>query len=116
MRAFAIEKIASLLPSFNGEKKIARLTEDAKRGEAMESIVNTRAYQTSIGQLLIDKRNAGMKELRARVKTVDPERNNGRLEIIDEIEREIDNRIERGRDAKLKLKKIKEEENARRTN
>lgn len=118
MGYFKASKLGALLDSFKGAKTTEHLNKAVSIGLQWQRLVNDRFYDVTMGSLLEKKEADAMTLLRSRnrQKQISDERLNGRLEILDEIREEIEQKIRTGQEAQIVLGKQKEEgsKNARR--
>lgn len=118
MGYFKVSKLGALLDSFKGAKTTEHLNKAVSIGLQWQRLVNDRFYDVTMGSLLEKKEAEAMTLLRSRnrQKQISDERLNGRLEILDEIREEIEQKIRTGQEAQIVLGKQKEEgsKNARR--
>ncbi len=115
MPGWNIGKLGSLLSSMKPGKKREVLQKAISIGLQWQRMVNDRYYEVTMGALLRKLNSEAITLLRKRNRKqeITDERLNGRLEILDEIEKYITTKIQTGQEAQAVLAKQEEESNAR---
>lgn len=113
---FKATKIGALLDSMRPNKKKEILQKAMSIGLQWQRLVNDRYYEVTMGALLKKLNSDAIKMLRQRNRTekISDERLNGRLEILDEIEKYMITKIQTGQEAQAVLAKQEEGSNERR--
>ncbi len=115
MPGWNIGKLGALLSSMKPSRKKEILQKAISIGLQWQRMVNDRYYMVTMGALLNKLNVEAITMLRQRNRTekISDERLNGRLEILDEIEKYMRTKIQTGQEAQAVLAKQEEESNAR---
>lgn len=115
MGGWNIGKLGALLDSMRPGKKKESLQQRMSIGLQWQRMVNDRYYEVTMGALLKKLNSEAITMLRQRNRTdkISDERLNGRLEILDEIEKYMITKIQTGQEAQAVLAKQEEESHDR---
>ena len=115
MPGWNIGKLGALLSSMKPSRKKEILQKAISIGLQWQQLVNSRFYKATMDALLKKLNSDAIMMLRQRNRTekISDERLNGRLEILDEIEKYMRIKIETGQEAQAVLAKQEDESNAR---
>lgn len=103
---FDIKKIGQLFGFAREEDRIEAWRVRVSLMNHLSAVVNTRAYEVTIGNFLRNAKKMDLRNLRSRKPKSSTERLAGRLEAWDELENYINNSIKNGQDAITKLQEI----------